>query len=111
MGRPHCRWDGSFIISGTFPPPCLYYRAVIISTYQTLVERASPFAEGFLKPQVLEVSPGKLKFRVPYRKEFIGNVAIPALHGGAVAAIIDHCGGLCAWSGLNDIAKTVGTVD
>ncbi len=38
-------------------------------------------------------------------------MAIPALHGGAVAAIIDHCGGLCAWSGLNDIAKTVGTVD
>jgi uncharacterized protein (TIGR00369 family) len=74
------------------------------------LERQSPFG-SFLSPQVIDLSPGKIKMRIPFRKEFIGNISVPCIHGGAVSAIIDHCGGNCAWSGLNDITNTVSTVD
>ena len=35
---------------------------------------------------------------------------MPCLHGGVAAAIIDHCGGFCAWTTLDDSNYLVSTV-
>ena len=78
---------------------------------QAIIEKGSPFVCNFLKPQVLSLNPGKLKMKIPFREEFIGNVGTPCLHGGTISAVIDHCGGFCAWSTLQSSKKTVSTVD
>ena len=78
---------------------------------QKILEQGSPFVKNFLKPQVLELQPGKIKFKIPFRDEFVGNVGAACLHGGTISAAIDHCGGFCAWSTLTESTKTVSTVD
>jgi acyl-coenzyme A thioesterase PaaI-like protein len=78
---------------------------------KALIEKGSPFTSEFLQPKVLALHPGKIKFKISHRAVFIGNSFRPITHGGMISAIIDHCGGFCAWSGLTDINKTVSTVD
>ena len=84
---------------------------VTIQFCKAITERGSPFVTNFLKPQVISINPGKLKLKIPFRQEFIGNIGTPCLHGGTISAAIDHCGGICAWSVLKDSTKTVSTVD
>ncbi|GMH90135.1 hypothetical protein TrST_g1879 [Triparma strigata] len=78
--------------------------------FRLLVEKAAPWSElqGY---RMEEASKGYLKVRLPFTKNWIGNVSIPAMHGGVVASLIDHVGGFCAWTVLNKPSDRVSTAD
>ena len=66
-----------------------------------MVEKAAPWsaAQGYVME---EARPGFLKVRLPFQSHFVGNVAVPAMHGGVVASLIDHVAGFAAWTLLDD---------
>mmetsp|Transcript_31619 Transcript_31619/g.62708 ORF Transcript_31619/g.62708 Transcript_31619/m.62708 type:complete len:205 (-) Transcript_31619:23-637(-) len=76
--------------------------------FKTLVERAAPWScsQGY---QLLECSPGFLKVKLPFQDHFVGNISIPAMHGGVVASLIDHVAGFAAWTMLDSPAARVST--
>ncbi|GMI15364.1 hypothetical protein TrLO_g6713 [Triparma laevis f. longispina] len=81
-----------------------------VEDFKLLVERAAPWSElqGY---RLEEARKGFLKVRLPFNKNWIGNVSIPAMHGGVVASLIDHVGGFCAWTVLNRPSDRVSTAD
>jgi uncharacterized protein (TIGR00369 family) len=56
------------------------------------------------------VSPGRGVLLLPAKPELVGDGRRPALHGGAVSALIDTAGGVAAWSTLAP-TESVSTVD
>jgi uncharacterized protein (TIGR00369 family) len=53
---------------------------------------------------------GRAVLILPVREEHLGDVRRPALHGGAVSALLDTAGGIAAWSALSQ-GESVSTVD
>lgn len=45
---------------------------------------------------MVSVSPGMAEMRMPYRPEIVGDPETGVIHGGAVSALMDTCGGLAA---------------
>ena len=80
-------------------------------TFRYLVEKVAPFTHNFLQPQIMDLKRGKLSLLLPFKSDFIGNPAMPCLHGGVTASLIDHCGGFCAWSTLENPKFLLSTVD
>ena len=78
--------------------------------YIYLVEKLPPFAK-FLGLQVKEAGGGHLLCSLPFKRDFVGNMALPALHGGVIASVIDHVGGFAAWTTLTDSKETLSTID
>ena len=70
-----------------------------------------PFAKEFLHPVPGKLAVGEFSMSLPFRKELVGNPSVPCLHGGVVAAMIDHVGGFAAWSMVENNHKRVSTVD
>ena len=60
--------------------------------------------------EIVELSPGRALFSVPYRPELVGDPVRPALHGGVLSAVADTCGGCAVWSAIGDDDR-VSTVD
>jgi uncharacterized protein (TIGR00369 family) len=56
------------------------------------------------------MSPGRGVLLLPVKRELVGDGRRPALHGGAVSALIDTAGGVAAWSTLSP-TESVSTVD
>ena len=81
------------------------------STFCNITESVAPFVRNFLKVKVTELSKGRMVMELPLNPDFVGNPIIPCLHGGIAAALIDHCGGFCAWSILTDKRLLVSTAD
>ncbi|MBI2376822.1 MAG: PaaI family thioesterase [Deltaproteobacteria bacterium] len=71
--------------------------------------RSIPF-NAMLGFELEELGPGYARMRLPFREDLIGDFIRGALHGGAVAALIDTCGGACVWTGI-EIGDTLSTVD
>lgn len=74
------------------------------------VENITPFGKNILNVKVEKVKTGELIIKVPFQNHLVGNPAIPSLHGGVLAAAIDHTGGFCAWTVIEPTAK-LATVD
>ena len=70
-----------------------------------------PFAKDFLHPVPNKLEKGEFSMSLPFRKELVGNPSVPCLHGGILAAMIDHVGGFAAWSMVDTNLKRVSTVD
>lgn len=70
-----------------------------------------PFAKEFLHPIPGKLEKGEFSMSLPFRKEMVGNPSVPCLHGGILAAMIDHVGGFTAWSMVDSNLKRVSTVD
>ena len=87
------------------------YGGLTKQEYYILAEKLAPFIHNFLQPKINHVERGKLVLKLPFKPDFVGNPAIPCLHGGITAAIIDHCGGFCAWTVLANNTKLLNTVD
>lgn len=51
-----------------------------------------PFNQ-YLGMHIDELADGFARMSLPYRDEFMGDIARPALHGGVSSALIDTCGG------------------
>ena len=60
--------------------------------------------------EIVELSPGKALFSVPFRKELIGDPIRGALHGGVISALADTCGG-CAVAAAVGGEDRVSTID
>lgn len=48
--------------------------------------------------QVVEVTPGKAVLEMPYDERFVGDPDAGIIHGGAVSALMDTCGGIAVVS-------------
>ena len=81
--------------------------------FKLIVENGTPFSNEIMNYEFLSCTPGlgNCVVRLPFRKEFIGNVALPAIHGGVLSSLIDHCAGFGAWSLLPNISSRVSTSD
>src|SRR5262245_32687498 len=73
-----------------------------------MFEQWIPF-NRFLGITVEEATDGFVRMALPYRDEFIGDPARPALHGGVISTLIDACGGLAVWTriGVDDRVSTI----
>ena len=71
------------------------------SSFKLLCESFSPYAKWFAFG-IDKIEENRLSIKVPFKDEFVGNRSIPAMHGGVVASLIDHVGGFCAWSTLDN---------
>jgi uncharacterized protein (TIGR00369 family) len=84
-------------------------RLMIQGNSDKIIERP-PFVK-LLGLQVLSIGENSATMSLPFKDDLVGNLRLPALHGGVTAAFIDHCSGLCAWSTLRDPHQTLSTVD
>lgn len=68
-----------------------------------------PF-NAILGIHIVELTPGRAVFNVPFRPELVGDPVRPALHGGVISALADTCGGCAVWSAIGDDDR-VSTID
>jgi uncharacterized protein (TIGR00369 family) len=75
-----------------------------------LIQDFIPFNK-FLGISVGEAREGFVRLDLPFRPEFIGDAARPALHGGVISTLIDTAGGFAVWTQLAGIEDRVSTID
>jgi uncharacterized protein (TIGR00369 family) len=68
-----------------------------------------PF-NAYLGIEPTDVTPGLVRFQVPFRPEFIGDPMRPALHGGVIAVLIDAASGAAVWT-LVSPHERISTID
>ncbi len=73
------------------------------------VEQGIPF-NRLLGLRVTELSRGRAVCEVPFRRELIGDIFRPAIHGGVVSTLIDATGGVAGFS-MIDVVDRISTVD
>jgi acyl-coenzyme A thioesterase PaaI-like protein len=84
----------------------------LVPTYfYYICEKSAPFAQHVLKPEIMDVSCGKIKINMKYEPYMSGSPQPECMHGGAIAAAIDHVGGMCAISALPSMYKILSTVN
>jgi uncharacterized protein (TIGR00369 family) len=76
-----------------------------------VAEDACPFIRDSIECKVTHLEPGVLHMNMPFKPEFVGNPVTKVLHGGVVASLIDHVGGFCAMSCIEDGNTLMATVD
>ena len=81
----------------------------LYTKFKKICEEAIPF-NHFLGIKLAKVSNGKIRLRLPFRKEFIGDPLRPAIHGGVLSTLMDTAGGAAAWTLLNH-GDRLSTVD
>ena len=69
------------------------------------------FTRYVLGLRVVEANTGKLTIKMPYNKMLCGDERQNIVDSGAIATLMDHSGGLCAWSTLTKPTQLVSTVD
>jgi uncharacterized protein (TIGR00369 family) len=73
------------------------------------IEELVPFNK-YLGMKIPHVEDGLVRMELPFRPEFIGDAARPALHGGVISTLIDTCGGFAVWSRIT-LEDRVSTID
>jgi uncharacterized protein (TIGR00369 family) len=76
---------------------------------RTFIEQHIPF-NRHLGLRADHWEDGVARMTLPVRPELVGDPFRPALHGGAIAALIDACAGLAVFSKL-DLGTRISTVD
>ena len=61
--------------------------------------------------EIVELSDGYAKTRIPYRAELIGDPTRPALHGGVLSATIDATAGAAAFTMVTMPHDRISTID
>ena len=79
------------------------------SQLQQAIEEIIPF-NIVLGLKVLTLQEGIAKIIMPYNSQLLGDVTRPALHGGAIAAMIDAAGGAALYT-LVKPADKISTID
>src|SRR5262245_17450125 len=77
--------------------------------YLQFFEQLVPF-NRFLGIKIAGVRDGFVRLELPFRPEFIGDSARPALHGGVISTLIDTCGGFAVWTKVQ-FDDRVSTID
>lgn len=59
--------------------------------------------------EVMDLGEGRAVLGLPFRRELVGDLARPALHGGVLSALADTCGGAAVWTtiGSEDRVSTI----
>ena len=60
---------------------------------------------------VIEVSADKVRWRLPFKEDLVGDPQRRALHGGVLASVLDVAGGTVCWAAMMDTNTRVSTVD
>lgn len=60
--------------------------------------------------EILKLEKGTATVKLPFRPELVGDPFRPALHGGAIATLLDTTGGAAVWTELTPTDR-VSTVD
>ena len=74
-----------------------------------MLETYIPFNQ-FLGIRIASMKDGTARLELPYRPEFIGDPARPAIHGGAIATLIDTAAGFAVWTRI-ETDDRLSTVD
>jgi len=61
--------------------------------------------------EVDKLAHGKLSLKLPLKYDYVGNPALPALHGGVTAALIEHCSVYCARTTCTDVSVSAWVSD
>ncbi len=77
-------------VSDDAPRP--FDRDRLLPVVQAAFRDMVPFnsALGF---EVVDIAPGVVVLRLPWREDLVGNPRTGVLHGGAITALLDACGG------------------
>jgi uncharacterized protein (TIGR00369 family) len=94
-----------------YHPPDALYGGIKYEYFCYLLENISDYMSKVFRPELIKVTKSEIYIELPYSPLLMGNPSVPCLHGGAVATMIDHAGGFCAWSCLNDAKTRVSTAD
>jgi uncharacterized protein (TIGR00369 family) len=76
-----------------------------------MLERGAPMINNVMHAKVKDIQYHRLSMIMPKNEQLIGNVRTPCYHGGALATMIDHVAGFCAWASLPDSFHRVSTVN
>lgn len=52
----------------------------------------------FIGLKLTSLTPGRARLRLPFRREFIGDIQRPALHGGVLSSLLDTACGAAVFS-------------
>ena len=74
------------------------------------MEQYIPF-NRFIGLIVTEVSADKVRWRLPFKEDLVGDPQRRALHGGVLASVLDVAGGTVCWAAMMDTNTRVSTVD
>ena len=76
-------------------PPLPYQEVPNRNLFLYLCESGAELVRDVLKVKVLTASPGRVSLKVPFTRELAGNPVPLSMHGGVIAAAIDHTAGDC----------------
>jgi uncharacterized protein (TIGR00369 family) len=68
-----------------------------MNVLRDLIENGLPF-NRLIGIRVVELEEGRVRLRVPFREELVGDSRRPALHGGVISTLVDVCGGFAVWT-------------
>lgn len=80
-----------------------------IEQVRHFMEVSVPF-NRVLGLRVAQLEENFARMELPFREELIGDPFRPALHGGAISALLDTCGGAAVWASV-DPQDRVSTID
>ncbi|HNS95843.1 MAG TPA: PaaI family thioesterase [Polyangiaceae bacterium] len=88
--------------------PVVEDRSVHHALVAKIMQEWVPF-NAYLGIRVVRVTEGHTVMHLPFREQFVGDSARPALHGGVLSALADACGGTAVWStvGPEDRVSTI----
>lgn len=74
----------------------------ILEHVRAVIGEASPHMRA-LGIELVDLVPGRLTLKLPYRPELIGHPETGVLHGGAVTVLLDSCSGLSVATALREL--------
>lgn len=81
-----------------------------LAEYARFMERDIPF-NRFCGLRVERLQVGVCALRLPWRDHLVGDPFRPAVHGGAISALIDNSGGLAVFSTFTRPSDRCSTID
>jgi uncharacterized protein (TIGR00369 family) len=75
------------------------------------IECTADFIREVLPMTIESIQHGKLCLKLPLKYEYVGNPALPTLHGGIIGTLLDHCSSYSARSVITDVNLYTSTSD
>jgi uncharacterized protein (TIGR00369 family) len=76
-----------------------------------MCQDASLVCREILGVKIHEMEKGRVLLGIKYNSHLSGNPSPESMHGGVIAALIDHAGGFSAWSTIVKVGSFISTVD
>jgi uncharacterized protein (TIGR00369 family) len=76
-----------------------------------MCQDASLVCNEILGVKIHEMERGRIVLGINYDSHLSGNPFPESIHGGVIAALMDHTGGFSAWSTIVNVGSFISTVD